>query len=52
MLEYRYKACEPGVKEKIIDMAINGSGIRDTSKVLGISKTTVIKTLKKMKAVW
>ncbi|WP_420809930.1 IS1 family transposase [Endozoicomonas montiporae] len=50
MLEYRYKACEPGVKEKIIDMAINGSGIRDTSKVLGISKTTVIKTLKKMKS--
>nr|WP_160174100.1 IS1-like element transposase [Endozoicomonas montiporae] len=49
MLEYRYKACEPGVKEKIIDMAINGSGIRDTSKVLGISKTTVIKTLKKRK---
>ena len=28
-------------------MAINGSGIRDASKVLGISKTTVINTLKK-----
>ena len=49
MLEYRYKAYEPGVKEKVVDMAINGSGIRDTSRVLGISKTTVINTLKKRK---
>ena len=28
-------------------MAINGSGIRDTSRVLGISKSTVINTLKR-----
>ena len=34
MLEYRYKAYEPGVKEQVIDMAINGSGIRDTSRVV------------------
>ncbi|WP_222842161.1 IS1-like element transposase [Endozoicomonas montiporae] len=27
-------------------MAINSSGVRDTSRVLGVSKTTVIKTLK------
>ena len=47
MLEYRYKAYEPGVKEKIVDMAINGGGIRDTSRVLGINKKTVINTLKK-----
>ena len=47
MLEYRYKAYEPGIKEQVVDMAINGSGIRDTSKVLGISKSTVINTLKK-----
>ena len=46
MLEYRYKAYEPGIKEKVVDMAINSSGIRDTSRVLGISKTTVINTLK------
>ncbi|MCW7553974.1 IS1 family transposase [Endozoicomonas gorgoniicola] len=49
MLEYRYKAYEPGVKEKIVDMAINGGGIRDTSRVLGINKKTVINTLKKEK---
>ena len=49
MLKYRYKAYEPGVKEEVVNMAINGSGIRDTSRVLGISKTTVINTLKKRK---
>jgi transposase-like protein len=47
MLSYRYRACEPGIKEQIIDMAINGSGIRDTGRVLKINKNTVIKTLKK-----
>ncbi len=49
MLKYRYKDYEPGVKEKIVEMAINGSGVRDTGRVLGISKTTVINTLKKKK---
>jgi insertion element IS1 protein InsB len=28
-------------------MALNGSGIRDTARVLGISPTTVIEPLKK-----
>ena len=46
MLKYRYKAYESGVKEQAVDMAINGSGIRDTGRVLGISKSTVISTLK------
>ena len=49
MLEYRYKAYEPGIKKKVVEMAINGSGIRDTSRVLGINKKTVINTLKKKK---
>ena len=47
MLTYRYRAYEPGIKEKIIDRAINGSGIRDTGRVLKIDKNTVIQTLKK-----
>lgn len=47
MLKYRYRACERGIEEQIIDMAINGSGIRDTGRVLKIDKNTVIKTLKK-----
>jgi transposase-like protein len=49
MLEYSSKAYEVGIKEKIVEMAINGSGIRDTSRVLGIHKDTVINQLKKKK---
>lgn len=45
--EYMYRAYEAGVKDQIVDMAINGSGIRDTGRVLGIAKNTVIATLKK-----
>ncbi len=45
-LDYRYEANKPGVADKIIDMAMNGSGVRDTSRVLGISITTVIAHLK------
>jgi len=52
MLAYRYKACEPGVTERIVEMAINSSGIRDTARVLKINKNTVINTLKKKKADW
>jgi len=47
VLKYRYKAWEPGVREKIIEMAINGSGTRDTGRVLKISKDTVTNVLKK-----
>ena len=35
------------MKQQICDMAMNGSGIRDTARVLGVSQTTVINTLKK-----
>ena len=47
MLEYRYNACKVGVKEQAIDMAVNGSGIRDTARVLKISRNTVISSIKK-----
>lgn len=47
--DYRYLASLPSVKEKVIEMAINGSGTRDTARVLGIGKDTVTKTLKKRK---
>jgi transposase-like protein len=36
------------VKAQISDMAVNGSGIRDTARVLKISPTTVIEELKKI----
>jgi transposase-like protein len=51
MLAYRYKACEPGIKERVVEMSISGSGIRDTARVLKINKNTVISTLKKSRAV-
>jgi len=48
MLEYSEKGMIPEIKDQIIKMAMNGSGIRDTARVLGISQTTVIKELKKI----
>ena len=47
--EYVYRACEPGVKDHIIAMAVNGSGVRDTARVLGIGKGTVLAALKKVR---
>lgn len=47
ILAYANKGCLPEVKEKIIEMSLNGSGIRDTSRVLDISMTTVLSELKK-----
>jgi len=47
ILDYTYNGRLPEVKRKIIDMALNGSGIRDTARVLEISTTTVINELKK-----
>jgi insertion element IS1 protein InsB len=35
------------VKRQIVDMALNGSGIRDTARVLQVSPMTVMATLKK-----
>ena len=48
-VSYTHNACKPGAKAQIIDMAINGSGINDTARVLKVSKSTVISTLKKSK---
>jgi transposase-like protein len=42
-----YNGRLPEIKEQIVDMALNGSGIRDTARVLKISPTTVISELKK-----
>ena len=44
---YVYKGRLREVKQQIIDMVMNGSGIRDTARVLRISPTTVLNTLKK-----
>lgn len=44
---YTYRGYLPEVKQQITEMALNGSGIRDTARVLKISPTTVIESLKK-----
>ena len=46
-LEYKNNACRPGTKEKIVEMTMNGSGTRDTGRVLNISPNTVTNVLKK-----
>jgi transposase-like protein len=47
--EYTYKGAEADTKFMIIKMSLNGSGIRDISRVLGISPNTVLSVLKKLK---
>ncbi|MBW4542198.1 MAG: hypothetical protein KME43_24130 [Myxacorys chilensis ATA2-1-KO14] len=44
---YAYGRYLPDIKQQIVDMAVNGSGTRDTARVLKISRTTVTETLKK-----
>ena len=46
-LDYVYNACKPGVREQIIAMALNSSGINDTVRVLKVGVNTVLRTLKK-----
>ena len=47
LLRYQDRGRVPEVRRQVVDMAINGSGIRDTARVLRISPTTVIAVLKK-----
>jgi transposase-like protein len=46
LLQYPNTRWEPAVKQQMGDMALKGSGIRDTARVLGVSPTTVMTTLK------
>jgi transposase-like protein len=51
LLDYSYRGQSPAVKEQIIDMAMNASGIRDTARVLHVSTNTVMTELKKSELV-
>jgi len=44
---YAYPGCLPTVKQQIVDMTLNGSGIRDIARVLHVGTNTVIRELKK-----
>ncbi len=45
-LEYEYRACQHGMKEQIVELAMNNAGIRDTARALHISINAVVRTLK------
>lgn len=45
-LDYEYRACQPGTKDKIIDLTMNNAGIRDIARALHISINAVVRTLK------
>lgn len=47
LLQYQDRGRAPEIRRQVIDMAINGSGIRDTACVLRISPTPVIAIVKK-----
>jgi len=47
LLPSAYQGRSPEIKQQVIDLSLNGSGVRDTARVLGISPTTVIKEVKK-----
>jgi transposase-like protein len=44
---YTYQGSLPEGKRTIVDMSLNGSGIRDIARVLHVSPSTVIHELKK-----
>lgn len=44
--DYTYQAYKAGVRCLVLPMTINGSGIRDLSRVLGMSTNTVLKLIR------
>jgi insertion element IS1 protein InsB len=47
LCEYRNHGRLPAVQHQMVDMALKGSGMRDTARVLRGSPTTVLSTLNK-----
>ena len=47
LLDSAYKGRSAAIKQQVVEMSLNGSGIRDTARVLQISTATVMRTLKK-----
>jgi transposase-like protein len=47
LLAYTYAGHAAEVKQQIVEMAMNASGIRGTARVLHVSPTSVIKERKK-----
>ncbi len=47
LLDPAYRGRLPEIKQQVLEMSLNGSGVRDTARVLKISTATVIHELKK-----
>src|ERR687885_681323 len=47
LLNYRNRGCLPEIKQQIVDMSLNASGVRDTARSLHICPNTVLRELKK-----
>lgn len=43
-LDYEYRACQPDTNDKIIDLTMNNTGIRDTARALNISINIFVHT--------
>jgi insertion element IS1 protein InsB len=43
---YKYQGCRLDVRRLIVPMTLNGSGIRDITRVLGVSINTVLKVIR------
>ena len=46
LLQYQDRGRVPEIRRQVVDLALTGSGIRDTARVLRSSPTTVIAVLK------
>ena len=44
--DYSFKGYQPGTRSEIYFMTVNGNGVRATARIPGISKDTVIATLR------
>jgi insertion element IS1 protein InsB len=47
LLQWHATGRLPAIKERIVDLTLNGCGVRDIVRVLRVSSATVVNTLKK-----
>jgi IS1 family transposase/transposase-like protein len=50
ILDYTYQGCRPELRQLIVPMTLNGSGISDICRVLKVSTNTVLKTIRQQAA--
>jgi insertion element IS1 protein InsB len=48
---YSYQGCRPEIRSLIVPMTLNGSGIRDITRVLSVSINTVLKVIREQASV-